>query len=469
MNTTSGIEAPSEWEIASMKKMISYSFGFIISSYLVSSFIVVVFYFYEVEIGLPINLVGLVFIIFAIWSMVNYPLLGYLTDRPFPRMKKWGLRFPWIMISAVLSLLFYFLIFTPPIIDVKKSPWQMFWYILIISCIFDTFYTIFTLHFIGSFANQFREDFERRKVIAITLFIPGIILFFMGLIWPLTVVYGNRWTFTLAAIIAISTLLVCIIIFIPGISESEEIKARYFQGRGDQSQYSFLKIMKVTFHQKNFIITIIVFILTSVAAYLILASNIYFFKDILGLPLYYSIYTNMAYFFTLMAAIPFWLIFSINHGHVKTYILGLFLTGLSLIPFLWITTLEEAIIFSILRGFADSASYIVLLMVLSDVYDEVTLATGKHQEATLQGIHNFFTRTAVILQAVIIATIHIATGYSPNPHAVQTANALWGIRIQMALIPAICHLLAGIIVLLFYDLKGEKQKVLKNKLRELGL
>jgi len=177
----------------------------------------------------------------------------------------------------------------------------------------------------------------------------------------------------------------------------------------------------------------------------------------------------MAYFLALMAAIPFWLIFSINHGHVKTYILGLFLTGLSLIPFLWITTLEEAIIFSLLRGFADSASYIVLLMILSDVYDEVTLATGKHQEATLQGIHNFFTRTAVILQAVIIATIHIATGYNPNPHAVRTANALWGIRIHMALIPMICHLLAGIIIVLFYDLKGEKQMVLKNKLREKGL
>jgi Na+/melibiose symporter-like transporter len=149
--------------------------------------------------------------------------------------------------------------------------------------------------------------------------------------------------------------------------------------------------------------------------------------------------------------------------------LGLFLTGLSLIPFLWITSLEEAIIFSILRGFADSASYIVLLMILSDVYDEVTLATGKHQEATLQGIHNFFTRTAVILQAVIIATIHIVTGYNPNPHAVQTANALWGIRIHMALIPAICHLLAGIIILFLYDLKGEKQMILKNKLREKGL
>ncbi len=168
------IEVITGWEIASIKKMISYSFGFIISTYLISAFMVAVFYFYEVEIGLPISLVGLSYLIFAIWSMINYPILGYLTDKPISWMKKWGMRFPWIMISAALSLLFYFLIFTPPIIDVKKNPWPIFWYMLIITCIFDTFYTIFVMHFVGGFANQFREDFERRKVSVINCLSLGL-------------------------------------------------------------------------------------------------------------------------------------------------------------------------------------------------------------------------------------------------------------------------------------------------------
>ena len=102
MNSMSEIEEASNWEIASTKKMISYSFGFVIFSYLNSVFALSVFYFYEVEIGLPINLLGISFVIYAIWSMINYPLLGYLTDRPIPWMKKWGMRSPWIMTSAFL-------------------------------------------------------------------------------------------------------------------------------------------------------------------------------------------------------------------------------------------------------------------------------------------------------------------------------------------------------------------------------
>lgn len=107
---------------------------------------VAVFYFYEVEISLAINLLGLSYIIFAIWSMVNYPFLGYLTDRPIPWMEKWGMRTPWILLSALFSLLSYFLIFIPPMVDVKNDPWPIFWYMLIITCIFDTFFTIFFTH-----------------------------------------------------------------------------------------------------------------------------------------------------------------------------------------------------------------------------------------------------------------------------------------------------------------------------------
>ena len=469
MNNASEIESPTDWEIAPMKKMVSYSFGFIISTYLINNFMLAVFYFYEVEIGLAINLLGLSYIIFAIWSMVNYPILGYLTDRPIPRMDKWGMRAPWILLSAILSLLSYFLIFTPPTVDVKNDPWPIFWYMLIITCIFDTFYTIFFTHLVGGFANQFREDFERRKVSVITLFVPGTILFFMGFIWPLTVKYGKRETFTLAALIAVLAMLICAIILIPGISESEETKARYFQGRMDEKRASFLKTMKIAFKQKNFRVFIIVFTTLTIASFLGLASGIYFVKDILRLPLYVSVYTSIAYFIAFMIGVPFWLIFSINHGHVKTFILGIFLIGLSLIPYLWITTLEEAIIFSVFRGFADATIFIVVLMILSDVYDEVTLATGSHQEATLQGISSFFARIAAILQAVIITSVHIITGYNPNPQAKQSATAIWGIRLHMALIPIICCLLAGFLMIYFYDLKGEKQQTLKRKLREKGL
>jgi len=68
----------SEWKLVSTKKMLSYSLGYVISGSFGTG---ILFYYFEVEIGLPVALLGIAFIIFAIWNMVNDPLAGYLTDR----------------------------------------------------------------------------------------------------------------------------------------------------------------------------------------------------------------------------------------------------------------------------------------------------------------------------------------------------------------------------------------------------
>jgi len=104
----------SEWEIAPTRKMVSYAFGYVIIGYLLGAYSAVVFYYYEVEVGLPVALVGLAFIIFAVWNMINDPLLGYLTDKPLRWTRRWGMRAPWIVITSFPILLCYFLIFLPP-------------------------------------------------------------------------------------------------------------------------------------------------------------------------------------------------------------------------------------------------------------------------------------------------------------------------------------------------------------------
>ena len=79
----------SQWEIASTGKMVSYAFGYIIINWLLSYGLQNLFYFYQVEVGMPVIWVGVASIIFALWNMVNDPLLGYLTDKPLKWTKKW--------------------------------------------------------------------------------------------------------------------------------------------------------------------------------------------------------------------------------------------------------------------------------------------------------------------------------------------------------------------------------------------
>ena len=99
----------SEWEIAPTSKMISYGFGYLIVAYLIGWGFSLVFYYYEVEVGLPVLFVGLGFLVYAIWNMFNDPLLGYFTDKPRKWTKKWGLRAPWVVISAFPMLICYYL------------------------------------------------------------------------------------------------------------------------------------------------------------------------------------------------------------------------------------------------------------------------------------------------------------------------------------------------------------------------
>ena len=105
----------------SKKSMASYGCAKALNEFIDMAFTAFGFYYYESEIGLNVWLVSLGYIIFAIYNAINDPLVGYLTDRPFKFTKKWGRRFPWIILGGVLWVISYILIFTPPSVDPKSG------------------------------------------------------------------------------------------------------------------------------------------------------------------------------------------------------------------------------------------------------------------------------------------------------------------------------------------------------------
>ena len=460
----------SEWELASTKKMVQFSFGTLISSFMIVQFNLYVFYYYEVEIGLSVVLLFLAFIIFAIWNMVNDPLLGYLTDRPFKWTRKWGWRFPWIIIASPPLILCWFLIYAVPENLVENGDqWTLFLYFVILSCLFDTFFSLYTTHLSAGFTTHFRTDAERRRASVIALIVPTMLNVAMGITVPLIYVYGDRSSMILAQTLVVFMLIICVLILIPGIRESEDLKERFFRGYESTEKASFFKTLKTAFNQRNFVVYLFVFVMFSLANTLWSASGIYFMKDVLRLSLYYGIFVALATISGLFLFIPFWMNVIRKRGHVTTLKLGLILSCVGFLPGLWMTTLLEAVILSFFRGIFTGAVYISLRPVLADVNDENTLIVGKHQEGALAGIRTFFFRFALIFQAFTLAIVHYATGYNPDPKAIQTPLAIWGIRIHMALIPFILALIGLIVMLKWYDLEKEKTIVIKQKLKQLRL
>ncbi|WP_328799458.1 MFS transporter [Sandaracinobacteroides hominis] len=65
---------------------------------------------YAQQYGVPLAMLGLLFLVCRIWDAVTDPLIGALSDRTRSR---WGRRKPWIAAGAVLFGLFAFLLFFP--------------------------------------------------------------------------------------------------------------------------------------------------------------------------------------------------------------------------------------------------------------------------------------------------------------------------------------------------------------------
>jgi GPH family glycoside/pentoside/hexuronide:cation symporter len=400
--------------------------------------------------------------------MINDPLLGYLTDRPFKWTKKYGMRFPWIVVGVVPTIIFWFLLFISPDAD-PGNPWPVFLYLVIVTCLFDLFYSLYTTHLNASYTMHFRTDAERRRASAINNIIPQIIGLSFNLIVPLMYVYGDRSTVIFAELIIVCILSIFVILLIPGIRESEEMIERFLQGYENRKRKSFFKTMLLAFKQRNFVALLIVVMLFSTAWTLHLASHIYFTKDVLRMPLTIALYTYTASFLGFTLFIPFWANIAKKYGHVKTMKFGALLIAIALTPGMWITTLWETILFQFLGGIAFGGFVIMIGPSTADVNDEFTVKTGRHQEGMLAGIRTFFFRFALIFQAIILTIVHVITGYNPDPHAVQTPLAQWGIRMHLALIPSSLTLIGFFIIYFFYDLKGEKKEFIKSQLRQLKL
>ena len=455
----------SEWEIASTKKMISYGLGYVVINGLVS--LGSMFYFYEVEAGLPVVYVMAAIVIFAIWNMVNDPLLGYLTDRPTKLTKKYGLRAPWVVFSAFPLLIFYVLIYTPPI---GADAIIIFVYLIAMTCLFDTFFSIYNDHVYGGFTNQFPSEYERRRAFAIAALLLGIFTASMSIIRLSIIEWGKPETFAISALVTVIIYGILNIFLFRGIGESEEMKQMFISSYEKAEQKGFFGTMKTALRTKNFVVVLVGYTISiSAMQGLWNASGSYMYKDVYGVDPAAGILPTIVSVAAFLGFIPFWYNYARKHGFKKTYYTCFILHGLAFIPFLFTTNVIQHTVFVFILYMVYSGEVVMLMPVASDTQDEVACKLEKRGDAMLVGVRTFFYRFAFIVVAVTIGMIHILTMYDPDPAAIQTPEAIWGIRVHAALIPAIMYIVMGLIFKKYYTLEGAEKEALVKKLKDLGI
>ncbi|MHA1669834.1 MAG: MFS transporter [Promethearchaeota archaeon] len=443
--------------------MASYGFAKFLNEFIEMAFTAWCFYFYEQVLGLETFWVGMGYIIFALWNAVNDPIMGFLTNRPFKFTRKWGRRFPWIIIGGVPYILSYTLIFTPP----GSEPLILFLWLIFSTCLFDLFNSIFFINYVSLFPDKFRSVKERRTATAIQTPI-GIIGIALGALLPPMIVDDViPGSFMVQAVLMSVIGLVVIALAIPGCREDRKTIDLYLEKEREKTP--FFKLLRTALSQKSFLVFIMTYSLYRCLVISFQASIPYLVEFVLLEEEFIVTILSAAFLLGSLFSSPLWarLAHKSNNNKKAMLISAIVLIICTFVlAFIndWMTMFVGILFWGIgLGGF-----WTMISPVLADVIDEAVVTTENRQEGIYNGFLQFFGRLGILFQALSFALIHIFTGFvEGNP--TQGAFAVFGIKMHFSIIPAIVMLIGTLIFWKFYKLTPDKVKDHQERVIELKL
>ncbi|MFX1418803.1 MAG: MFS transporter [Promethearchaeota archaeon] len=455
----------------SKSSMASYGSGSLAREFLSMAFTTTVFFYYEDQVGLDGWLVVLGIIIFAVYNMFNDPIIGYLTNRPFKFTKKWGRRFPWLMLGGIPFGFSYFLVFTPPNILVSGSLLVFLW-LIFTTCLFDTFHSLFFVNFISLFPEKFRSDRERR--LASGIYVPiGVVGVALGAVLPrLIFSYGDLLSYAIQGLFIFIIAVVFMLLAIPGFRDDREMVQEYVSTFEQQPKRdSFFKSFKNALKQRSFLAWMFLYTMYFSLINTMQNSLDYTVKYVLLRPAGASTLIFAGFLIGAVLSTPLWtkLAHKVNNNKKIILIAGLLL-GVFAFPLLFLEDYWGIIITMVFWGIGLGGFWFMIFPVMSDVIDESVVITGKREEGVYAGFSQFFARLGIVAQALTFGIVHSLTGFVEGAlPGTQTPLALWGIHVHLALIPMIFIFLGCLVFWRFYNLTPKRIKENAEKLKEMGL
>lgn len=441
--------------------MASYGFAKFLSEFMEMAFTAWGFYFYETVLGLNVLWVGIGYFIFAIWNAINDPLMGFLTNRPFKFTRKLGRRFPWILIGGIPYILSYTLIFVPP----SAEPLMLFIWLIFATCLFDTFNSIFFINYVSLFPDKFRSVKERRTATAIQTPIGIIGITIGALVPPLFIDDAYPGTFIIQAVILAVIGLVVITLAIPGCREDRETIDLYLEKEREKTP--FFKTMKTALSQKSFLVFIITYFLYRSLVVSFQSSVPYLVEFVLQEEETMVTILSAGFLIGALFSSPLWARLAQKSNDNKKAML---ISSSCMVIFtLLLAIIDQWTFFfigMIIWGIGLGGYWTMISPVLADIIDESVVKTEKRQEGIYNGFLQFFGRLGILFQAVTFTLVHILTGFDVDPFA---SLAVFGIKLHMAIIPAIVMLIGTIVFWKFYKLTPDKVKDHQDRVIELKL
>jgi glycoside/pentoside/hexuronide:cation symporter, GPH family len=425
--------------------------------------------FYLDVLNLTPTLYLVALIIFTFYNMFNDPILGYFSDRSSRFTKRWGKRFPFIMMGAIPWALMPFFFFVAPSALIIGQLGLFIWY-LVVQCANDTAFSLFDVNRIALFPDKFRDPNDRKITGFITVFLEttGVIL---GVVIPILIleILGPEEGYIIQAIVISAIGVILVFLMIPGVREDEDMKQRRSQLNISMKGESFFKSLFTTIKDKNLLGYIIFYLCYGTTMGIVMGSVPWLVNDILLLP----VLGELIIIFYVIAVFPgafLWYKLSLKIGIKRVVILGGTLMFFIAMPVFFIphgpAGLPWMIIIMLCFGATDGALISMTMPIFSSIIDNAAISTGKRKEGLYNGTNVFFNRISIAINALVFWIIRTFFGY----HSGATgAIPLLGLRIQLSLFPMLFIFIGTILFWKLYSLSEDQIQENSKKLVQLNL
>ena len=430
---------------ASKLDKLSYSFGAVATALSYQAFSTYIIFFYVDILRLKASYAALAMLIYGIWNAINDPLAGFISDST---RTKWGRRIPYIFLGSVPFGLAYFFLWAPPFTSENMS--GLFWYFLLMICIFDSLYTVVVLNWASLFPEMYQSLKERAQVNSYRQAF-GMLGLVIGIALPPVIFSSIGW----ARMGAIFGAIITIAYLISLLGSKEDPK--YSRSK----PLPIITAFRATITNIPFIAFVTSNLLIQFAFTMVLAIIPFYAKYVLETtPAGISLILLSAF----VVAIPMmfiWRPLAARYGARSSYMAAILLFIVALAPFLFISSFTAAVIASGLLGIGLAGIILLSDVLISDVIDYDRTKTGVRREGMYFGVNAFVCRFAISMEAASIGYVFTTARYNPIIFT-QTRDFMAGLRVLISGLP-MAALAAAFIIMIFYPLDDARGKPLSKR------
>ncbi|MEM9264058.1 MAG: MFS transporter [Cyanobacteria bacterium P01_F01_bin.13] len=400
--------------------------------------------------GLDPLVAGTVLLIGKIWDAVNDPIVGMLSDRTRTR---WGRRYPWIVLTGLPFGITFLLNW---IVPEFANQTVLFWYYVVVSIVFQIFFTTTNLPY-STLTAEMTEDYDARTELTsfrLSFSLAGAVLILaLGFVVSTLVPDPRQQYQILGALgggISIVTIYWCVLGTFRHSQQQAAYRGETLNHTKPENDDSFLQQIKIVFSNRPFLFVVGIYLFSWLALQITAAI----------IPFYVTFWMGADDYFLaalLVQGTAIIMMFLCNLlakqiGKKGLYFLGggvWILVQLALF-FLQPGQLPAMYLLCIIASFGVATAYVVPWSILPDVIELNELKTGQRSEGAFYAFMTLLQKIGLAVGIFLVSLALETSGFNKDV-ATQSESALLAIRFFMGPVP-LALVIGGMVLTYFYPI-----------------